>query len=37
MPIKPPHLETEEEIEARTQLGKSHSKIGPQGPSKYGK
>jgi hypothetical protein len=36
-PALPPHLEDEEAILARETAYLGKSKIGPQGPSKYGK
>jgi hypothetical protein len=37
MTLKPPHLETEEDRISEEPYGNKFSKIGPQGPSKYGK
>ncbi|MDD2693421.1 MAG: hypothetical protein PHY14_00640 [Candidatus Gracilibacteria bacterium] len=37
MPIKPPHLQDEEELAEEQTLNRSFSSIGAQGPSKYGK
>ncbi len=37
MTIKPPHLITEEELEAANTLQKDFRGVGAQGPSKYGK
>lgn len=37
MTMKPPHLITEEELEAANTLQKDFRGVSPQGPSKYGK